>query len=76
MEFIIEKLELQILFNLLGEFNVSYPLFDVNLLHVSPVEGGYSINVLAGKRDFWFSRHSHEFPNYSDFYECFMASRA
>jgi len=74
---VIEKPELQILLNILGDLRVDYPLYDLPLLRVRPAETGYRVEVTARRRDFSENvpgRYSHELPTWSDFYECFISS--
>ncbi|NPA47759.1 MAG: hypothetical protein GXO14_03815 [Thermococci archaeon] len=69
---VIQKPELQILINLLGSFDVSYPPYGLKLFSVRPTAGGYSVRVTADRGDF---RASHpDLPTFSDFYECFISS--
>ncbi|MCD6372779.1 MAG: hypothetical protein J7L37_04440 [Thermococcus sp.] len=77
---IIEKPELQVLLNVLGEagdIRVSYPLYGLFLLRAKPVETGYRIAVTVDRRK--FNEHvpeylSHELPTWTDFYECFISA--
>ncbi|WP_048152133.1 PIN domain-containing protein [Palaeococcus ferrophilus] len=80
-ELIIRKAELQLLINLLQRngLRVEYPLYGMHLLEVRPVEGGYHIKVLTGRREFSeFLRDKREFydelPQYRDFHEAFLAA--
>ncbi len=69
---VIEKPELQVLINVLGEISVSYPLYDLPLLRAKPIERGYRVEVIAGKREFNAKVPeylSHELPTWSDFYD-------
>jgi len=74
VESVIEKPELQILINILQKDRifVSYPVYGIPLFSVDESERGYTIEVLAGKRDFRV-RHP-ELPSFSDFYEAFISS--
>lgn len=75
---VIEKPELQILMNVLGEMEVGFPLYDIPLLRAKPTEKGYRVEVVAGKREFDENVPggglSHELPTWSDLYECFISS--
>lgn len=74
---VIEKPELQILLNVLGEVRVSYPLYGINLLRAKPIETGYRIEVTVDRREFNErvpEYLSHELPTYTDFYETFISS--
>ncbi|NJE06243.1 hypothetical protein E3E36_08830 [Thermococcus sp. M36] len=74
---VIEKPELQILMNVLGEIEVSYPLYELPLIRARPSETGYIIDVVARRREFneKVPEHlSNELPTYTDFYGCFMSS--
>ncbi len=74
---VIEKPELQILMNILGEMRVSYPLYGIELLRAKPIESGYRVNVTVSRNEF-NSRVpeflANELPTYTDFYESFISS--
>ena len=74
---VIEKPELQVLMNVLGEMRVSYPLYGLELLRAKPTERGYRVNVTVGRNEF-NSRVpdylANELPTYTDFYESFISS--
>ncbi|WP_394335164.1 PIN domain-containing protein [Thermococcus sp. 5-4] len=74
---VIEKPELQILLNVLGDIRVSYPLYGLPLLKAKPVETGYRVELTVNRRE--FNEHvpeylSHELPTWTDFYECFISA--
>ncbi|WP_297419672.1 PIN domain-containing protein [Thermococcus sp.] len=74
---VIEKPELQILMNVLGEMHVSYPLYGIELLKALPLENGYRIEVTVDRRSFSERVPEHlrnELPTYVDFYETFISS--
>ncbi|WP_167714577.1 PIN domain-containing protein [Thermococcus sp. ES12] len=74
---VIEKPELQILLNVLGEMRVSYPLYGLPLLRAKPTETGYRVELTVSRREFnerVSERLSSELPTWTDFYECFISA--
>ncbi len=74
---VINKQELQILMNVLGELRVNYPFYDLELLKAEPAEEGYRVVVTVDRRRFNERVPEHlysELPTYTDFYESFMSA--
>ena len=74
---VIEKPELQVLMNVLGEMRVSYPLYGLQLLRAKPSERGYRVTVTVNRREFNEKVPeflANELPTYTDFYECFISA--
>lgn len=76
---VIREDELQILLNSLDEINVTYPLYEGDILVARPEGIGYSLDLLASRETFqgWLAEYepiAAELPNYADFLECMLAS--
>ncbi len=73
IDVVITKPELQILLNLIeDEIEVWYPLYGILLFTARPSDRGYTLKVVAKKKDFK-GKHP-ELPSHSDFYEAFISS--
>ncbi|TAJ44012.1 PIN domain-containing protein [Methanofollis fontis] len=74
--------ELCILANLFeGQFTLSYPIYDIELLRVDTDSNGYRVEFPATEADFSsgmgiFGEYGFEMPTYGDFEECLLASGA